>query len=83
MCGKIKFHINAPMLKYCQNSLNNFCFGSSESSFASIKQTNAANDISMNIEESLKSKVGNCIDFANNILKNDKKRQPKSVLQPE
>ena len=32
-------------------------------------QTKAANDISFCIEESLKIKLGNCIDFASYILK--------------
>ena len=60
------------MLKYFQKSLNSCCLSSLESSFASIKQTKAANAISLCIEESLNSKVGNRIDFANAILKNEK-----------
>ena len=72
MCGKIKFHSNALMLKYCKHSLNMRCFSSLESDFDSIKQTKADNDISLSIEESLKSEVGNRIDFANAILKNEK-----------
>ena len=31
-----KFHNDAPMLKYCQNSLNSCCFSSLSSAFASI-----------------------------------------------
>ena len=77
MCGKIKFHNNAPMLKYCQNLLNSRCFSSLASAFVSIKQTKAANDISLRIEKSLKSKEGNHIYFANAILKNEKKLQCK------
>ena len=70
MCGKIKFNGNAPMLNYCQKSLNSCCFSSLASAFASIKQTKATNAISLCMEESLKSEVGNRIDFSNDILKN-------------
>ena len=38
------------------------------STFASIEQTKDANDISLRIQESLKSKMGNSIDFANSIF---------------
>ena len=55
------------MIKYHQKSLNSCCFSSFESDFSSIKQTNAANAIDMLIEESLKSEVGNRIDFANDV----------------
>ena len=72
MCRKFKFHNDAPMLKYFQKSLNSCCFSGLASDFASIKQTKAANSISLRIEEYLKSKVGNLIDFANGILKNEK-----------
>ena len=61
------------MLKYCQKSLNSFCSSSLASSFDSINQTKTANDISLRIEEYLKSKVGNHIDFENAISKNEKK----------
>ena len=67
-----KFHNDAPMLKYLHNSLNCCCFSGLESDFYIIKQTKATNSIYLRIEESLKSKVGNCIDFANAILKNEK-----------
>ena len=70
---KNKFRSNAPMLKYFQNSLNSCCFISLASDFFSIEQTKADNDISLSIEESLKSEVGNRIDFTNAILKNEKK----------
>ena len=73
MCKKIKFHNDAPMLKYCQKSFNICCLSSLESEFASIEQTKASNDVSLRIGESLKSEVGNRIDFANAILKNEKK----------
>ena len=69
----IKFHNDAPMLKYCQNLLNSRCFCSLESKFDSIKQTKDTNDISLRIEEPLKSKLGDSIDIANAILKNTKK----------
>ena len=62
-------------LKYCQKTLNSCCFSSSASAFASINHFNAANDISMRIEESLKSEVGNCIDFANYIMTNNKRNK--------
>ena len=76
---KFKFHNDAPMLKYCLKSLNSFCFRSLASYFVSIKQIKAANAISFSIETSLKIKVGNHIDFANSILKNEKtlKGKPK------
>ena len=67
MCGKIKFHSKAPKLKYCQNSLNGFCFSNLASAFYSIKQTKAYNSISMCIEELFKSEVDNRIDSANAI----------------
>ena len=53
--------------------MNSCCFSSLASAFASINQFNAGNAISMRIEESLRSEVGNRIDFANDILKNKKK----------
>ena len=53
-------------------SLNSCCFSSLESDFDTIKQTNAVNDISLRLEESLHSKIGNRIDFENGILKNGK-----------
>ena len=68
-----KFHNDAPMLKYCHKSLNTCCFSSLASEFVSIKKTKAANDISLRIEEYLKSKVGNFIYFANAILRNENK----------
>ena len=61
------------MLKYCHKSLNTCCFSSLASEFVSIKKTKAANDISLRIEEYLKIKVGNHIDFANDILINENK----------
>ena len=66
----MKFHNDAPMLKYYHKSLNS-CFPSSlASNFASIEQTEDANAISFHTEEYLKSKMGNRIDFENYILKN-------------
>ena len=73
MCGKIKFHSKAPMLKFCQESFNSCCFSILASSFDSIIQTKTANYILMCTEESLKSEVVNSIDIANSILKNENK----------
>ena len=71
--GTFKFHNDAPILKYCQNSLNSFCFSSLASEFVNIKPIEAENAISLRKEESLKSKVVNCIDFENAILRNENK----------
>ena len=49
------------------------CFSSLASRFASIEQNKSENAISLRIEESLESEVGNRIDFANAIMKNEKK----------
>ena len=70
---EMKFHIKDPMLKYFQNSLNSCIFGSLSSSFDSINQTKSINAIAMCIEELLTNQVGNCIDFANAILKTQKR----------
>ena len=61
------------MLKYCHKLLNSYCFNSLASAFSGIEQTKAVNSISLRIEEYLKIKMGNRIDFANAILKNGKK----------
>ena len=45
-----KFQNDAPMIKYCQKSLNSCCFISLASDFVSIKQIKAVNDISLRIE---------------------------------
>ena len=63
-----KFHNDAPMLNYCQKLLNNYCFSSLASAFFVIKKIKVDNVMSFSIEESLKSKVGNRIDFANAIF---------------
>ena len=68
-----KFHNDVPILKYCQKSLNSCCFSSLLSYFASIEQATYANAISLQIEETLKIKTGNRIDFLNAILKNEKR----------
>ena len=44
-----KFRNDAPMLKYCQKSLNSCCFSSLESEFASIEKTKVANDTTLRI----------------------------------
>ena len=76
MCGKFKIHNDAPILKYCQKSLNGCCFSGLASDFTSIKKIKAYNAILLHIEESLNSKVGNPIDFANAIMINGKKCEP-------
>ena len=50
LCGKIKFHSKAPMLKYHQNSFDSFCFSGLFSAFSSINQTESLNSIAMRIE---------------------------------
>ena len=54
------------------------CFSSLASAFASIKHFKAENDISIRIKESLKSEVGNRIDFANEIMLNHKRNKGES-----
>ena len=58
---------DAPMLKYYQKLFNSLCFSILASNFDIIEQTKSSNDISLRIGESLKSEVGNRIDFANDI----------------
>ena len=67
-----KFQNDAPILKYWRKSLNSSCFSSLVSVFVRIKQIKADNSISLRTYYSLKSKVGNHIDFANAILKTNK-----------
>ena len=67
-----KFHNDTPNFKYFQKSLNSYFSSSLTSYFISIKKIQANNAITLRIEESLKIKVGNCIDFENSILKNEK-----------
>ena len=59
--------------------MNSCCFSSLASSFDSINHNAAVNYVSMRIKEYLKSEVVNRIDFANDILKNQKinKGEPK------
>ena len=52
---------------FVKKTLNICCFSSLSLAFPSIKTFKAANAISMRIEESLNSDVGNRIDFANDI----------------
>ena len=59
------FHKDAPILSYCQKTLNSCCFSSLASAFVSNKQIKAVHAISIRIKESLKSEVCNRIDFAN------------------
>ena len=67
-----KFHNDAPMLKYFQKLLNSCCFSILASALYSIEITKSSNDISLRIVEYFKSEVGNRIDFAKAILKNEK-----------
>ena len=69
------FHKDAPILSHFQKTFNSCCFSSLESAFASNKHFKAANAISIHIKESLKSEVGNCIDFANEIMLNRKRNK--------
>ena len=79
---EMKFHIDAPMLKYWQSKLNSCCFSSLESSFDSINKINSTHVLSKRIEESLTSKVGfrNSIDFKNDVLKNWKRIKGEQTL---
>ena len=58
------FHKDDPILSYFQKTLNSCCFVSSASAFAGINHFKAADAISIRIKESLKSEVGNRINFA-------------------
>ena len=53
--------------------MNSYYFSSLASAFVSINQIKASNAIALRIDKSLESEVGNCIDFSNAILKNEKK----------
>ena len=68
------FHKDSPILSYCQKTLNSFCFSSLASAFASIDHFKADDAISIRIKESLKSELGNRIDFANEIMINRKNK---------
>ena len=72
-----KFHNDAPILKYSPKSLNSCCFICLAPAFDNINHNKAAYATSLRIEESLESEVGNRIDFANSILKNEKKGEHK------
>ena len=67
-----KLHNDAPILKYFQKSLNSCCFSGLVLDFVSIEQIKADNAISLCIEEYLKNKLVNHIDFENAILKTKK-----------
>ena len=69
------FHKDALILSYCQKTLNKCCFISLASAFSSSKHFKADNAISIRIKESLKSKVGNCIDFSNERMLNHKRKK--------
>ena len=55
--------------------MNSCCFSSLASTFSSINHFKAAADISLCIKESLKSEVGNRIDFATDIMQNNKRNK--------
>ena len=74
------FHKDAPILRYCQKSLNSCCFSSLASAFASINHFKAADAISIHIKESLNIEVGNCIDFAHEIMLNRKINKGKTRM---
>ena len=69
------FHKDAPIITYSQKSLNSCCFGSLASAFAIINHFKAADTISIRIKESLKSEVGNRIDFSIEIMLNRKRNK--------
>ena len=69
------FHKDAPILSYCQKTLNGCFFVSLASAFAINKHFKAANAIYIRIKESLKSELGNRIDFANEIMLNRKRNK--------
>ena len=75
-----KFRNDAPFIKYCQKSFNSCCFSSLASAFACINHNNAANAISIRIEEYLNSEVGNRIYFSNDILRNNKINEGKAQV---
>ena len=75
------FHKDAPILSYFQKSLNSCCFSSLASAFASINHFKASDAISIRIKESLKSEVGNRIDFANEIMLNRKINKGETRVQ--
>ena len=72
---EMKYHIDAPMIKYWQSTLNSCYFSSFSSAFDCINQIKAVNVISNCIEESLTSQVGfrNCIGFSDTVLKTQKR----------
>ena len=45
-----KFRIDAPILKYCQKSLNSYCFICLASAFACVNHNNSANASPMRID---------------------------------
>ena len=72
MCGKLSFTVIPQCSSIFKSHWIVVVSVFLESAFASIKQNQADNSISLHIEESLKSEVGNRIDFANAILINEK-----------
>ena len=79
---KMNFNTDTPMFKYCQNTSNSCYFSDLVSAFEIISKIKARNSISKRREESLTSQVSfrNPIDFAKNVLKNQKICIGKQVL---
>ena len=69
------FHKYAPILGYCQKTLNSCWFSSLVSAFASNKNFKASNAIYIRIKESLKSEVRNRIHYANNNMLNNQRNK--------
>ena len=69
------FHKDAPILSYCQKTLNSCCFSSLASAFAIINHFKDADAISICITDLLNSEVGNSIDIANEIMQNRKRNK--------
>ena len=74
------FHKDSPTLIYRQKYLNSCCFSSLASDFDSIKQIIAANAISLRINESLNSEVGNRIHFVSEMMQNRKRNRGEQKL---
>ena len=69
---KIEFHLEAPVIKYHQESYNSCCLSILAAPFHSIGDNRAVTDLENSIEESLTLKTNrfrNIINFANNITK--------------
>ena len=74
------FHKDAPTLIFRQKSLNSFSFSCLASAIPSFKQIKSANAISLRINESLTSEVGNRIHSASEIMQNRKRNKGEARL---